>query len=159
MNGSEVVDANGVKQPKHTLHSFPPPAPTFTLVGVPTVENCAPFLSTFREIIGWDTGHHLWHPRFIELEEMAVGQYICRVVGDEDGQVADEGHPMLRRRLLELLPGCLEALLCSTWWRARLRYSAKAAGSRSRTGAGHANHGFPPWSSLMAAYSPQSSNQ
>ena len=38
-----MVDAHDVKQAQHALHSLPPPAPSFALMDVPSVEDRPPF--------------------------------------------------------------------------------------------------------------------
>ena len=49
MDGSEVVDADHVKQAKHAFHAFLPPTPSLGSVGVPIVEHRPPLLPAFEK--------------------------------------------------------------------------------------------------------------
>ena len=62
---------------------------------IPSVEDRPPLLASFREIVGWDASHDFGHALVVELEQMAVRPNISGIVGDEDGQVADQRDVMV----------------------------------------------------------------
>ena len=95
MNAPKMVEADHVKQPKHPSHSLFPPAPTLLAVGVPIVQNRAPFLAPFAEIIRWDARHHVRHALGVELKQVSMSPYVCRIVRDEHRYIADERNAQL----------------------------------------------------------------
>ena len=111
MNGSEVVDADHVKQAKHAFHAFLPPTPSLGSVGVPIVEHRPPLLAAFREVIRWHASDHLGHALIVELEQPSMGPDVCRIVRNEHRHVPDEGNTLLSGLMLHRLPRRLKPLL------------------------------------------------
>lgn len=54
------------------------------------IEGISPALTRLAEIVGGNTGDDGGKPRIVEIEEMLVGPDIRAVVGDEDGEIADD---------------------------------------------------------------------
>ena len=87
---AEVIESHHVHEPQRLAHPLDPPAEAVLAEMVPVVERTAPELAGGTEGIGRHAGDDGRAPVGPELPLVRVRPHVRRIVGDEDGHVADD---------------------------------------------------------------------
>ena len=106
-----MIDPQHVAAAGRALQPAAPPGEVFLFVGVPVVDRIPPQLARFGEIIGGHARDHVRDPRLVQLEQLPMGPYVRAVVGDVDGDIADEVHALFVGVGPEGLPLGVETVL------------------------------------------------
>ncbi len=88
----EVIHPDEVEQRLLHLEAAHPPVEPGLGHPLPAIQGVAPALAGGGEIVRRHAGHHLQPALGIQPEKVRVGPDIGTVVGDEDGQVAEQQH-------------------------------------------------------------------
>src|SRR5215213_9354686 len=103
-HAAKVVHARDVDDCERCAHALDPPFKAVGTHAFPVVERITPELSGAAEVIRWHTGDDDGLAVFVEFELLGVGPNVCRVLRDEDRQIADDPHPALVRVSLQSKP-------------------------------------------------------
>src|SRR6185503_10271710 len=86
---AEVIDARDVECLERGADAINPPFETIGPHLLPVVERIPPELAGGAEIIGRHSRYHDRSPIFVQLKLIRVCPNVCRIVGDENRNVAD----------------------------------------------------------------------
>src|SRR5207302_6355801 len=90
------------------LEARDPPAEAALQVRLPVIERVAPALAGFREDVGGEPGDGRGVAGLVEEEEFPIAPEVDAVVGDEDGDVADEADAAAAGVVVQGLPLAVE---------------------------------------------------
>ena len=95
LEAAEVVEADDVVHGVGAADAIDPPVAIAFEQHVPAVEGVAPALAGLAEVVGGDAGDADGREVFAELEDVGMSPDVGAVVGDEDGDVANEADAAL----------------------------------------------------------------
>ena len=87
---AEVVDADDIAEAHGGAEAGDPPVVGVVLHGFPVVDGVAPVLAGGAEVVGRGAGVGAGAEVAVEFEEVGVGPDVGGIVGDEDGEVAED---------------------------------------------------------------------
>ena len=85
-----MVDADDVEQARGRRDAALPPVEAVVAHPVPVVKRVAPELTVGGEAVGRAACHTRRHTVAVELEQVGIRPDVARIVGNVDGQVADD---------------------------------------------------------------------
>ncbi len=104
----EMVEPHGIEPRERLRESLEPPMEAGPLERLPIIERVPPALAGRAEVVGRDAGNHRGLTLRVEEEQLPVGPDVGAVVGDEDGEVADQPDAQLVALVAQRLPVVVE---------------------------------------------------
>ena len=92
-----MIDAKNIGLRQRTLDPGRPPGVILGSHLLPAVERIAPSLAQRPQIVGRHTGHHSWLEICVQVVKVGTRPAIGAVMGDENRQVAHDGHTLAVR--------------------------------------------------------------
>ena len=108
VEAEEVIDARGVELGEEAFEASDPPGEVFGDVGGPAVMRVAPELAEFCERVGGIAADDFGFAAIVQEEKMSAGPDGYGIVGDEDGDVADESDAEVVAIIFERGPLAIE---------------------------------------------------
>ena len=102
--GAEMVDAQQVDLPQRGADAIDPPGVAGLGIALPVVDRISPELALGGEGVRRNAGDDGRSPLSIQPEQVAVRPDVGAVVGDEDGEIADDDDAPLVRVATDLAP-------------------------------------------------------
>src|SRR5207237_9700279 len=104
----EMVEPYGIEPRERLREPLEPPMEARSLERLPIIERVPPALAGRAEVVGRDAGNHRGLALRVEEEQLPVRPDVGAVVGDEDGEVADQPDAQLVALVAQRLPVVLE---------------------------------------------------
>ncbi len=104
LEAAEVVEADDVVHGVGAADAIDPPVAVVLEQHIPAIERVAPALAGLAEVVGRNAGDADGREIGVKLEEVGVSPDIGAVVGDKDGDIADEADGAVAAVMAQGLP-------------------------------------------------------